>query len=94
MTEASTIRRPGTPWTRSSASTTAAGSDPMRQVPTGWKMVVAMSPIAGQEIGVRGQGRTGQQLLRGVAAERSGAGEAAGLAHRDERDRPVAPLLR
>jgi hypothetical protein len=34
--EASTTRRPPTPRTRSRASTTLAGSPPMRQVPTGW----------------------------------------------------------
>jgi len=36
MTEASTTRSPATPCTRSSGSTTAMGSCPMRQVPTGW----------------------------------------------------------
>jgi len=36
MTEASTTRRPSTPWTRSSSSTTAIPSSPIRQVPTGW----------------------------------------------------------
>src|SRR5262249_9987152 len=37
MTEASAIRRPSTPRTRSSASTTAASPDPIAQVPTGWR---------------------------------------------------------
>ena len=37
MTEASATRSPGTPRTRSSASTTASLSDPMAQVPTGWR---------------------------------------------------------
>ena len=37
MTEASTMRRPRAPRTRSSASTTASLPDPMAQVPTGWK---------------------------------------------------------
>ena len=36
MIEASAIRRPAMPWTRSWASTTAIGSDPILQVPTGW----------------------------------------------------------
>ena len=44
MIEASTTRNPESPWTRSWASTTAKGSSPMRHVPTGWKMVVAISP--------------------------------------------------
>src|SRR5262245_44292665 len=37
MTEASAMRRPLTPRTRSSASTTASSPDPIAQVPTGWK---------------------------------------------------------
>ena len=37
MTEASAMRRPWTPQTRSSASTTASSPDPMAQVPTGWR---------------------------------------------------------
>src|SRR5262249_22901137 len=37
MTEASAIRRPSTPRTRSSASTTASSPDPIAQVPTGWR---------------------------------------------------------
>jgi len=36
MIEASATRRPAKPWTRSWASTTAIGSDPILQVPTGW----------------------------------------------------------
>lgn len=36
ITEASTTRRPATPRSRNSASTTAPSSAPMRQVPTGW----------------------------------------------------------
>jgi hypothetical protein len=36
MIEASATRRPAIPWTRSWASTTAIGSDPILQVPTGW----------------------------------------------------------
>jgi NAD(P)-dependent dehydrogenase (short-subunit alcohol dehydrogenase family) len=43
MTEASMTRSRSTPRTRISASSTAAGSVPMRAVPTGWKMVVAMA---------------------------------------------------
>jgi hypothetical protein len=35
MIEASATRRPAMPWTRSWASTTAIGSDPILQVPTG-----------------------------------------------------------
>ena len=35
MIEASAIRSPGMPWTRSWESTTAIGSDPILQVPTG-----------------------------------------------------------
>ncbi len=48
MTDASTTRRPSMPRTRSCASTTAPASSarPMRQVPTGWKMVVPISPAA------------------------------------------------
>src|SRR5262249_6745760 len=37
MTEASAMRRPLTPRTRSSVSTTASSPDPIAQVPTGWK---------------------------------------------------------
>src|SRR5207344_3454204 len=36
MIEASATLRPAMPWTRSWASTTASGSDPILQVPTGW----------------------------------------------------------
>jgi hypothetical protein len=36
MIEASATLRPAMPWTRSWASTTAIGSDPILQVPTGW----------------------------------------------------------
>ena len=36
MIDASTTRRPSTPRTRSSGSTTAPSSEPIRQVPTGW----------------------------------------------------------
>ncbi len=46
ITEASTTRRPEIPWTRSRSSTTAMSSLPILAVPTGWKMVVAMSPAA------------------------------------------------
>ena len=35
MTDASATRSPAMPWTMSRASTTAIGSVPMRQVPTG-----------------------------------------------------------
>src|SRR5262249_4245599 len=37
MTEASAMRRPRKPRTRSSASTTASSPDPIAQVPTGWR---------------------------------------------------------
>jgi hypothetical protein len=37
ITEASAIRSPLTPLTRSAGSTTACSSVPMRRVPTGWK---------------------------------------------------------
>src|SRR5262245_49179312 len=36
MIDASAMRRPSTPWTRSSASTTASRPEPIAQVPTGW----------------------------------------------------------
>ena len=36
MIEASATRRPSMPWTRSRSSTTAIGSEPILQVPTGW----------------------------------------------------------
>lgn len=39
MTEASTTRKPATPLTRSSPSTTEAASAPIRQVPVGWNTV-------------------------------------------------------
>ena len=43
ITEASTTRSPSRPRTRSSESTTAASSLPIRQVPTGWNAVWACS---------------------------------------------------
>ena len=46
MIEASTTRKPAMPWTRSRASTTARSSFPILQVPTGWKIVVPISPAA------------------------------------------------
>src|SRR3954463_2367960 len=50
MIEASMTRRPSTPFTLSLASTTARSSLPMRQVPTGWNIVVTalliQSPIS------------------------------------------------
>ena len=48
MTPASTTRSPAMPRTRSWESTTANGSSsrPIRVVPTGWKMVVAISPAS------------------------------------------------
>src|SRR5262249_61727147 len=36
ITEASATRRPSTPWTRSSGSTTDVSSQPIRHVPTWW----------------------------------------------------------
>src|SRR4051812_4476263 len=39
MTEPSTTHKPSTPRTRSRGSTTASSSEPMRQVPEGWKIV-------------------------------------------------------
>ena len=36
MIDASTTRRPSSPCTRSCASTTSSGPEPMRQLPTGW----------------------------------------------------------
>ncbi|MCY1537956.1 hypothetical protein D9M68_734760 [compost metagenome] len=46
ITPASTTRRPATPRTRRWLSTTAMASSarPIFVVPTGWKMVLAMSP--------------------------------------------------
>ena len=48
ITEASAMRSPSSPMKRISLSTTALGSSkrPILQVPTGWKMVVPMSPAA------------------------------------------------
>src|SRR5208282_311793 len=46
MIEASTTRRPAIPCTRRRSSTTASGSRPILQVPTGWKMVVPMLPAS------------------------------------------------
>ena len=48
MTEASRTRTPSRPRTRSLGSTTAIGSlsAPIFAVPTGWKMVVDVSPAA------------------------------------------------
>ena len=48
ITEASTTRRPSRPKKRSRSSTTAEGvaGEPHLAVPTGWKMVVPMSPAA------------------------------------------------
>src|SRR5260370_23070883 len=42
ITEASITRRPAMPTTRSRGSTTAIGSVPILQVPTGWKIVVPL----------------------------------------------------
>ena len=39
MTEASTMRSPLSPWTRSRSSTTASELVPIEQVPTGWYML-------------------------------------------------------
>ena len=46
MMEASATRRPARPRTFRRGSTTAVSSLPILQVPTGWKMVVEMSPAA------------------------------------------------
>ncbi|MCY1249841.1 hypothetical protein D9M72_634120 [compost metagenome] len=46
MIEASAILKPCSPRRRNSGSTTLAGSAPIRQVPTGWKIVVPISPAA------------------------------------------------
>ena len=43
MIDASATRNPSMPWTASRASTTAIGSAPMRQVPTGWNVVIALA---------------------------------------------------
>ena len=44
MIEASITRRFSSPWTFSRSLTTACGSLPILQVPTGWKIVVPTSP--------------------------------------------------
>ena len=48
MTEASTTRSPASPCNRNRSSTTARGSlaAPILAVPTGWKIVVPISPAA------------------------------------------------
>ncbi len=46
MIEASATRSPASPRSRSRASTTAIGSSPIRQVLTGWKIVVPIWPAA------------------------------------------------
>ena len=48
ITEASITRSPSSPMTRSRSSTTAIGigGRPILAVPTGWKIVVPMSPAA------------------------------------------------
>ena len=43
MMDASTTRRPSSPWTRNSASTTASFPRPIRHEPTGWSVVIAAS---------------------------------------------------
>ena len=71
ITEASTTRNPSRPRTRSSQSTTAASSLPMRQVPTGWNAVWACSRMNVASVAsstLPGQGAMGAPMYGRSAA--------------------------
>ena len=91
MIEASAMRRPSSPCTRSSGSTTASASSagPILQVPTGWKIVVPMSPAAfanSSSLWSSGPGRYSSGWKRRRAFGRH---DAAGQPDRIDRHPPV-----
>ena len=69
MTEASAMRSLPRARNLSRGSTTASSSAPMRQVPTGWKIVVPMSPAARRRSASVCKRRAGTVLLRVEARE-------------------------
>ncbi len=72
------MRRPAMPRSRNSGSTTLSGSPPMRQVPTGWKIVRADVACRAFQLLVRLAVRPGLELDGIVAGESGLRDDAAG----------------